>query len=94
MKHLDETGIGTSEQRRTRRAPAHGRVKLTVLTTELEGLADNVSSTGIQLFTDGDLRVTLEIEENGIVRTVTGRLVRAQRMRGTDMGWAVELDPE
>ena len=93
MKRLDETGIETSDNRRTQRAPAHGRVKLTVLTTELEGFADNVSPTGIQLFSDGDVRVTLEIEEKGGVRHVHGRLVRAQRMRADDIGWAIELDP-
>ena len=94
MKRSEETGIETGERRRTRRAPARGRVKLSVQTTEIEGLADNISQTGILFFSEGDFRVVLEIEEDGAVRKVGGRLVRAQRMRGASMGWAVEFDPQ
>ena len=36
---------------------------------------------------------TTEIEEKGTVRKVHGRLVRAQRMRADDIGWAIEIDP-
>lgn len=93
MKRRDEIGIETGERRRTRRAPARGRVKLTLQSAEIQGIADNISQTGILFFTEGDFRVVLEIEEEGVVRKVGGRLVRAQRMRGASMGWAVEFDP-
>ena len=93
MKRREETGIETGERRRTRRSAARGRVKLSVQTTEIEGLADNISQTGILFFSEGDFRVVLEIEEDGVVRKVGGRLVRAQRMRADDIGWAIEIDP-
>jgi hypothetical protein len=37
--------------------------------------------------------VRVEIEDGGTTQRRTGRLVRAQRMRGDSIGWAVEFDP-
>jgi hypothetical protein len=51
-----------------------------------------VSGTGILFFSEGDLRVTIEVEEAGTTTRRPGRLVRAQRMRGDRFGWAVEFD--
>jgi len=93
MKRIDDQSIETGERRRTRRTPTRGRVKLTIDTHELEGRADNVSQTGVLFFSEGDLRVTVEIDDGSEKRKVTGRLVRAQRMRGDNFGWAVEFDP-
>ncbi|MBL8860260.1 MAG: PilZ domain-containing protein [Planctomycetes bacterium] len=93
MKRFDDMSTETGERRRQRRATNRGNVKLQVETQELEGHADNVSPTGVLFFSEGDLRVTVEIDEDGKTRKVTGRLVRAQRMRGDSFGWAVEFDP-
>jgi hypothetical protein len=93
MKRIDENSTDTGERRRTRRLAARGHVKLTVETRELEGRADNISQTGVLFFSEGDLRVSVEIEDKGETRTLRGRLVRAQRMRGQSFGWAVEFDP-
>lgn len=93
MKRFEDMSTETGERRRNRRATNRGFVKLTVDTKELEGHADNVSPTGVLFFSEGDLRVTVKIEENGETRTASGRLVRAQRMRGDSFGWAVEFDP-
>jgi hypothetical protein len=93
MKRIDDQSIETGERRRLRRIPSRGRVKLTIDPHELEGRADNVSQTGVLFFSEGDLRVTVEIDDGGQKRKVTGRLVRAQRMRGDNFGWAVEFDP-
>ncbi len=88
----DEFATETGERRRARRLTNRGRVKLTIDTKELEGRADNVSQSGVLFFSEGDLRVTVEVEENGGVKRRPGRLVRAQRMRGDRFGWAVEFD--
>ena len=88
----DEFATETGERRRARRQTERGRVKLIVETRELEGRADNVSGTGILFFSEGDLRVTIEVEEAGTTTRRPGRLVRAQRMRGDRFGWAVEFD--
>jgi hypothetical protein len=90
----DEFVTETGERRRARRQTNRARVRLTVDTTVLEGRCENVSQSGALLFTEGDLRVTLEIEDVDGTRKRTGRLVRAQRMRGDRFGWAVEFDPE
>jgi len=92
MKRLDDNSTQTGERRRNRRQPVRGQVKLKVQTKELEGRADNVSPTGVLFFSQGDLRVTVEITEGDETRTINGRLVRAQRMRGDNFGWAVEFD--
>ncbi|MBL8862088.1 MAG: PilZ domain-containing protein [Planctomycetes bacterium] len=89
----DEFATETGERRRARRLTNRGRVQLSIDTRELEGRADNVSPSGILFFSEGDLRVTVEYEENGASKTRSGRLVRAQRMRGDRCGWAVEFDP-
>ena len=93
MKRFDDMSTETGERRRQRRATNRGNVRLQIETQELEGHADNVSPTGVLFFSEGDLRVTVEIDEDGKSRKVTGRLVRAQRMRGDSFGWAVEFDP-
>jgi len=88
----EEFATETGERRRARRLTNRGRVKLKIDTLELEGRADNVSQSGVLFFSEGDLRVTVEVEANGTLEKRSGRLVRAQRMRGDRFGWAVEFD--
>lgn len=88
----DEFATETGERRRARRLTNRGRIKLSIDTKELEGRADNVSQSGVLFFSEGELRVTIEVEENGTTKRRSGRLVRAQRMRGDRFGWAVEFD--
>ena len=93
MKPHEESATDTSDRRRNRRQAAHGHVRLFVETHELSGRAENVSQTGVLFFSQGELRVSVEIEENGGLKRVSGRLVRAQRMRDDNIAWAVEFDP-
>ena len=60
-------------------------------TSELTGMTENISGVGVLFFTQGSLRVQVELED-GMVRT--GRLVRVQRLSLEDTGIAVEFDPE
>jgi hypothetical protein len=87
-----DKALGTSDRRRDPRKEIRARVRMRVDTSELGGDAANVSSGGILFFSHGDLRVTLTIEENGSRVLRSGRLVRAQRIRGAQIGWAVEFD--
>ena len=93
MEFLEESGTQTGERRRTRRRASQGTVRLSVETREIEGRADNISHSGLLFFSEGDLRVRVEVEEHGVVKQRTGRLVRAQRMRADSFGWAIEFDP-
>jgi PilZ domain len=93
MSTNEQTETQISDRRRHDRRTSHGTVRLTVDTKEVEGALENVSRSGLLFFSDGDLRVTVQIQENEKTNVRTGRLVRAQRMRGESIGWAVELDP-
>ena len=93
MKRFEDMSTETGERRKNRRATNRGTVKLKIQNQELAGHADNVSPTGVLFFSEGDLRVSVELEDANGTRTVSGRLVRAQRMRGNSFGWAVEFDP-
>ena len=81
-----------ANRRRAPRSQVKGSVRLKVDAQDLAGEADNISRSGILFFTEGDLRVELEIESDGEVMTKTGRLVRCERIHDSRRGWAVEFD--
>ncbi len=83
----------TSDRRRHRRRSSGASVRLFSEPSEIAGPVENVSRSGLLFFSEGNLRVRVELEENGVVTKRTGRIVRAQRMRGDSFGWAVEFDP-
>ena len=83
----------TAADRRTdKRRRSAGKVKLMIEAATLDGEMDNVSQSGVLFFTGADLRVSVEVEENGEQVVKTGRLVRAQRVRPEHVGWAIEFD--
>jgi len=82
----------TADRRLTDRKVAANDVRMTLATDALEGRVDNISKTGVLFFSEGQLRVTVEIEEDGRKVERHGRIVRAQRMHGDSVGWAVEFD--
>ncbi len=63
-----------------------------LLDTSIAGTAENVSDSGLLFFSEDCPRVQVEITEGGEARTLHGRLVRMQRLRGRSSGFAVELD--
>ena len=83
---------GTADQRRETRQHANASVVMRLDPTSIGGTADNMSSVGLMFFTDEPLRVSVELEEKGERRTLTGRLVRVQRMNETNTGVAIEFD--
>ena len=81
-----------NDRRRHRRRSPQAKVRLTVEPATIAGEVDNLSRSGILFYAEGSLQVTLEIEEDGQKTTRTGRIVRAQRIRGSTFGWAIEFD--
>lgn len=84
--------IQTDDRRKSDRQAAQNEVRMLLETTDLAGPAENISSTGVMFFSDEQLRVSVEIDENGTTTQRSGRLVRAQRMQGDSVAWAVEFD--
>ena len=92
MNPQDPFGTKTSDRRRHNRRATQAQVRLSVDTDEVLGYVENISRSGLLFFSDGDLRVSVQLEEDGKTSVRSGRLVRAQRMRGDSFGWAVEFD--
>lgn len=85
--------LDTDERRHDARRASRAAIRLVVDTRELIGRTENVSASGVLFFSPGELRVSVEIDDQGTKHVHTGRLVRAQRMRDDQIGWAVEFDP-
>lgn len=92
MKDRDSTG--TADQRRTNRRDVEAPVKMSIETSSLTGISDNLSRAGLLFFTEEPLRVTVELKDAGGQRTYRGRLIRLHRMSETSTGLAIEFDPE
>ncbi|MCA8981697.1 MAG: PilZ domain-containing protein, partial [Planctomycetes bacterium] len=89
----DPKGTHTSDRRRAPRRETKSPVSVQLTTTQLDGISDNLSKTGILFFTDGDLRVTVSVQgEDGETKQYTGQLVRCERIQGGRRGWAVEFE--
>ncbi|MEQ1895344.1 MAG: PilZ domain-containing protein [Planctomycetota bacterium] len=84
----------TADQRRTDRRALEAPVRMRLETRELVGQSENLSRAGLLFFSDEPLRVAVDVQEPGGVRTYTGRLIRVQRMSESSTGLAIEFDPE
>jgi len=89
-----ESTTRTSDRRRATRQSLDSQVKVVIDTSELKGVANNLSQTGILFFTEGELRVHVDVQEDGETKTYSGNLVRCERIKGEHRGWAVEFDNE
>lgn len=89
-----DQSTGTSDRRQTARRAVVAQVRMSLDDPQIEGITDNVSKVGLLFFSQEPVRVTLEVEEESGVKTYSGRLVRAQRMKETSTGFAIEFDPE
>lgn len=86
-----DPSISSDDRRKGRRLSAQCRVSVQIAPTELVGLSDNVSAKDVLVFTDDEVRVTVELKSDGVVKRVPGRLVRREIVDGR-AGWAVEFD--
>ncbi len=87
-----DPGTDTADRRRAARLASDSAVQVSIETSELEGVANNVSQTGILFFTDGELRISVEFTEDGERKKLSGKMVRCERIKGDRRGWAVEFD--
>ena len=92
MKPQEQPQAQVSDRRVHQRRGAKSKIVIRVEPCQLQGDVENVSRSGLLCFGSGDIRVSVVVEENGVSATRKGRLVRAQRMRGDNFGWAVEFD--
>ena len=94
MSDQDPASLSAAERRVDTRRESTGTVKVRLETTALEGEASNLSRSGILFFTEGQLKVTVEVDEGDGPKTLTGSLVRTERIKGDRRSWAVEFDRE
>ena len=90
----DRESIGTADQHRTSRKSLEAPVTLRIETSALEGQSDNISRAGLLLYSDQPIRVTVEVADASGRRTYKGRLIRLQRISESNVGLAVEFDPD
>ena len=91
MERPEDPKSATHERRQSTRHPLQSKVRLTFDCVTFEGRAENVSHTDVLFSTEDGPPVTVEIEGDGIVKRVSGRLVRLQREDGAGISWAVEF---
>jgi hypothetical protein len=83
-----------ADQRAAERADLTVSLRLSLAAQELAGVTCDASRSGV-MFTSGEhLRVEVEIEEDGVPVTRTGRIVRVQRVNAGEVAYAVELDAD
>ncbi len=80
------------ERRQGERRTARSAVRVTLDATTLAGSLENVSETDLLFATRDGLRVEVELEEDGELQRVPGRLVRGEALGGGAFRWAVELE--
>lgn len=91
---FERTTTEIADQRRDGRLPVETKIHMCFDTRAIEGMTDNISGVGLLFFTSQPVVVAIQLEEGGVLRRRTGRLVRAQRMNADSTGIAVEFDPE
>jgi len=92
MNPRDPSATGTDDRRVDARVPANCSIRVHFEAQEIQGRAENVSQNGALFLSNDPVRVTIEFEEDGVIKRESGRIVRAQRMSGESVGWAVEID--
>jgi hypothetical protein len=89
-----QTNTRVTDNRRRERRSLTGRVQMRFQTDALQGSGDNISSAGVLFFTEDAIRVVVEVEEDGELRSYPGRLIRTERMSASNLGIAVEFDED
>jgi hypothetical protein len=91
MKERKTPQTSVNDRRTAPRQASSGRVAVHLLAQDLQGDGDNVSRSGILFYTQGDVEVEVEFEQDGVLQRRIGHLVRCERIRGNRGGWAVEF---
>jgi hypothetical protein len=91
-ENQSDESTDVASRRRAPRRQVKGVVRLQISEQDLIGEADNLSKSGVLFFTEGDLKVELEIDCGGETIKKTGCVVRCERIHDSRRGWAVEFD--
>ena len=78
-----------NENRQSIRLPLRSQVKLELKPQTLRGTTENCSATDVLILTDDCLAITVEIEDDGVVKRVDGKLVRVDCERDRGSAWAI-----
>jgi hypothetical protein len=89
---MSEKSTSQKNRRRSDRRVLDTPVRMRFDVEAVEGISDNISRVGLMFFSDEDLRVSVEVRENGELQTYPGRLVRVQSLNDTTTGLAIEFD--
>ena len=78
------------DRRSTTRAPGPRTVTIRIPPTTLEGSAENLSSDGIYLLCDAEIRVEVDLPDSE--ESCEGVLIRVESIRDGEIGLAIRLD--
>jgi hypothetical protein len=92
MLPQEDPATGVGERRRSTRSESDVEISVEILTHEVEGRAENISSAGVFFFCDGPLQVSVRIQQDGQTQTIPGKLVRVERLSAETTGFAIEFD--
>jgi len=84
--------IAAASRRRAERRESSGPLRVVLQTTEFSGRLDNISALGVFFYSKQRLRVQVELEQDGVQRTISGHLVRVVAMNPEESGFAIEFD--
>ena len=87
-------GSTLEDRRQSARRPVNGALRVVLETAQFGGDAENISPAGVFFFSTDELRVRVEVEEDGQPKTYRGRLARVARMSDEETGYAIEFDRE
>jgi len=69
-----------------------GQVRVLVDGHQLLGETENFSRTDVKVYTDDRLAVTVEIEQDGMLKRLPGHVVRLEASPDKGNGWVIEFD--
>ena len=84
----------TADRRSSAREEVRAPVRMTLELDHVAGVSDNLSPAGLLFLTSDPIRVRVELDQGGELRTFEGRLIRVHQMNEETTGLAVEFDAD
>jgi hypothetical protein len=78
-------------RRIAKRLQAQTDVRISIDAGELEGRTENISDRDVLFSTDEAMRVTVRIEDDGVVKLAPGRIMRVETDQDGTTSWAVRF---
>lgn len=92
MKEPAAAQSNPEDRRRSERTPWRGPLTIRMPAQQFIGQTENLSGMGVLLFSASELQVEVELAQpDGTTRTVSGRLVRYNRLSANKAGLAIEF---